>query len=308
LAGNYNTPGGVPNTIDTVENVFVQNPAVGTWTVEVIAAEINQDSHVETPAVDCDYALVISGVDATPPPPPLPPAAPTGLTAIAAGTSQVNVAWADNSGNEATFQVERSTDGSNFFPAGSVGANVTTFADTGRSPGTTYWYRVFANNAGGASGYSNVAFATTATVSVTDYLVTGQTANHGVVTGGFALTQADDAQRQQIAEVTTNNRNSLEHEWQIANVPSTGTRTLYVQAYRTVSADNDTFPIQVRSGKSWLTAVTVTQTLDDNVYQTFVLPAGVSGTVRVRIIDSDNRRNVAGNDSVFVDHLFVRAQ
>jgi hypothetical protein len=30
--------------------------------------------------------------------------------------------------------------------------------------------------------------------------------------------------------------------------------------------------------------------------------------VRVRVIDSDNRRNATGNDSVFVDHLFVRAQ
>ena len=309
LAGNYSTAGGAPNTIDTVENVFVQNPAAGTWTVQVIAAEINQDSHVETPAVDCDYALVVSGVDqAPPPPPPLPPAAPTGLTATAAGTSQINLAWADNSSNEATFAVERSTDGSNFVPAGSVGPDVTTFADTGRSPGTTYWYRVFAINAGGASGYSNIAFATTASVSVTDYLVTGQTPNHGVVTGGFALTNADDGVRQQIAEVTTNNRNSLEHEWQVAGVPSTGMRTLHLQAHRTVSADNDTFQFQVRNGKSWVTAVTVTKTDDDNVYQTFVLPSGVAGTVRVRVIDSDNRRNVAGNDSVFVDHLFVRAQ
>ncbi|HZN37341.1 MAG TPA: fibronectin type III domain-containing protein, partial [Planctomycetota bacterium] len=305
---NYSTAGGAPNTIDTVENVFVQNPAAGTWTVQIIAAEINQDSHVETPAVDCDYALVVSGVDAAPPPPPLPPAAPTGLTATAAGTSQINLAWVDNSSNEATFEIERSTDGSNFFPAGSVGPDVTTFADTGRSPATTYWYRVFANNAVGASGYSNIALATTASVSVADYLVTAQTPNHGVVTGAFSLTHADDAQRQQITEVTTNKRNSLEHEWQIANVPSTGTRTLYVQAYRTVSADNDTFPIQVRSGSSWVTAVTVTKTVDDNVYQTFVLQPGVSGTVRVRVIDSDNRRNVAGNDSVFVDHLFVRAQ
>ncbi|HEU4417701.1 MAG TPA: hypothetical protein VFT55_02120, partial [Planctomycetota bacterium] len=74
------------------------------------------------------------------------------------------------------------------------------------------------------------------------------------------------------------------------------------------SADNDTFQFQVRNGKSWVTAVTVTKTVDDNVYQTFVLPSGVAGTVRVRVIDSDNRRNVTGNDSVFVDHLFVRAQ
>ena len=302
-AGNYSTAGGSANTLDTVENVFVQNPAAGVWSVEVIAAQINQDSHVETPAVDCDYALVVSGINGAP---PTPPAAPTGLSATAAGTNRIDLAWTDNSNNEASFQVERSTDGTSFVPAGSTGSNVTTFADTGRSPGTTYWYRVYASNAGGASAFSNVASATTATAS--DFPVTGETPNHGTVTGAFPLTQADDGSYQQITERTANNRNSLEHEWQIAGVPSTGTRTLYLQAHRTVSADNDTFPFQVRSGNQWVAAVTVTKTVDDNIYQTFVLPAGVSGTVRVRVVDSDNRRNVGGNDSVFVDHLFVRAQ
>ncbi|MEM7354318.1 MAG: S8 family serine peptidase [Acidobacteriota bacterium] len=61
-AGNVSTAGGVSNTIDTVENVFVLNPEAGTWTVEVIGDEIVQDSHTETPALDADFALVCSGV------------------------------------------------------------------------------------------------------------------------------------------------------------------------------------------------------------------------------------------------------
>jgi serine protease AprX len=61
LAGNWSTPGGNANTIDTVENVFVQSPEPGTWTVEVLASEINADAHPETPGVDdADYALVVS--------------------------------------------------------------------------------------------------------------------------------------------------------------------------------------------------------------------------------------------------------
>ncbi|HRX86251.1 MAG TPA: hypothetical protein P5572_14620, partial [Phycisphaerae bacterium] len=61
LAGNWSTPGGSPNTIDTVENVFIQNPEQGLWSIDVTAAEINQDGHVETGALDMDYALVVSG-------------------------------------------------------------------------------------------------------------------------------------------------------------------------------------------------------------------------------------------------------
>ncbi|MBV9209890.1 MAG: FG-GAP repeat protein [Acidobacteria bacterium] len=60
----WSTAGGTANTIDTVENVFVQNPEAGRWTVQVIASEVVQDSHSETTAVDADYALVVSGVRA----------------------------------------------------------------------------------------------------------------------------------------------------------------------------------------------------------------------------------------------------
>ncbi len=61
LDGNWSVPGGSANTIDTVENVFVENPEDGVWVVAVIASEIVQDSHVETPEMDADFALVVSG-------------------------------------------------------------------------------------------------------------------------------------------------------------------------------------------------------------------------------------------------------
>jgi hypothetical protein len=65
-AGNYSTAGGSANTIDTVENVFVQNPAGGAWTVEVTAAEVNQDGHLDTAGDDVVYALVVTGASANP--------------------------------------------------------------------------------------------------------------------------------------------------------------------------------------------------------------------------------------------------
>jgi hypothetical protein len=61
-AGQWSTPGGTASTVDTVENVFIQNPEAGRWTVQVIASDVVQDSHLETLATDADYALVVSGV------------------------------------------------------------------------------------------------------------------------------------------------------------------------------------------------------------------------------------------------------
>jgi serine protease AprX len=66
-AGNWSTSGGVANTVDTVENVLIQNPAAGTWTIEVSADTVGADGHVETPATDVDYALVVTAKVGTPP-------------------------------------------------------------------------------------------------------------------------------------------------------------------------------------------------------------------------------------------------
>ena len=60
--GVWSMPGGNPDPIDTVENVFVPDPEVGYWAVEVIAREINQNCYREKTQLGCDYALVVSGV------------------------------------------------------------------------------------------------------------------------------------------------------------------------------------------------------------------------------------------------------
>jgi rhamnogalacturonan endolyase len=92
---------------------------------------------------------------------PAAPAAPGGLTAMAATGSQINLAWTDNSTSEINFLIERSSDNVTFNLVAAVTTGVTNYADTGLLPGSTYYYRVRAGNAGGNSGYSNVTSATT---------------------------------------------------------------------------------------------------------------------------------------------------
>ncbi|WP_179957702.1 PKD domain-containing protein [Exilibacterium tricleocarpae] len=64
--GNWSTPGGSSNTIDTVENVFIQTPAAGTWSIEVLGDDIVLDGHPPTATTDAVYALVASGGSAGP--------------------------------------------------------------------------------------------------------------------------------------------------------------------------------------------------------------------------------------------------
>ena len=97
-------------------------------------------------------------------PPALVPAptGPTGLTATAVSSSQINLAWVD-SDTEQGFKIERcaGVDCSNFAQIAAVGANVTSYSNTGLSGSTSYSYRVRAYNAGGDSNYSNTASAVT---------------------------------------------------------------------------------------------------------------------------------------------------
>jgi serine protease AprX len=55
---HWSVSGGMPDTLNNVENVFVENPQPGEWTIEVIARNIALDGHSETPAIDQDFALV----------------------------------------------------------------------------------------------------------------------------------------------------------------------------------------------------------------------------------------------------------
>jgi len=88
--------------------------------------------------------------------PDVPPAAPTSLMTTAVTSSQVDLAWTDNSGNEDGFVIERSTDGgATWNPVGQTGAGVATFSDTTVIPGNSYLYQVYAFNANGNSLPSN---------------------------------------------------------------------------------------------------------------------------------------------------------
>jgi hypothetical protein len=91
----------------------------------------------------------------------LAPAAPSNLTARAASSSQVDLAWTDVEG-ETGIRVERAPDPSGGWSGvADLGQGATSWTDAGLAPGTTYFYRVVATNAGGDSPASNVASATT---------------------------------------------------------------------------------------------------------------------------------------------------
>ena len=93
------------------------------------------------------------------------PQPPTGLTATAISSSQINLSWTapgNNGGSAITgYMIERSPDGGATWSTVQSNTGSTTYSDTGLAHSTTYTYRVSAMNSVGTSQPSDITSATT---------------------------------------------------------------------------------------------------------------------------------------------------
>jgi len=87
---------------------------------------------------------------------------PDNLIASVVSFSEIALTWNDNSGTETGFIIERSIPSVDPYQViATLGADVTSYNDTGLNPETQYRYRVMATSGAGDSNYSNEATATT---------------------------------------------------------------------------------------------------------------------------------------------------
>jgi len=86
---------------------------------------------------------------------PLHTAPPAYLEAGAATRTDVRLTWPDNSDNETGFSLERSLNGTTYSVLATLGRNVVSYTDPGRTPGATYWYRLRAFNTYGYTRYAS---------------------------------------------------------------------------------------------------------------------------------------------------------
>ncbi len=134
FTGAWSTPnpGTTTDTANNVENVFVQNPVTGTWTIQVLSANTGQNPPGLTGQ---DFAIAYSGriCGATP---------PGNVTAQAEGNNAIRVSWDTVSGANEYHVFHTSTSGSGYTLVGTVSAPTTNFLDTNLSGKVTYYYLV----------------------------------------------------------------------------------------------------------------------------------------------------------------------
>jgi titin len=131
------------------------------------------------------------------------PATPSPFTAIANGSSEIDLSWVNQSASATGFEVDRSTDGVHFdeLPnASSLSPGQFTYSDTGLSEGSHYYYEVRALGAVHPSTFSSIADTYTAAnapsnlaaVADTSGSVTVSWTNNSSVSPTFLIERSSD--------------------------------------------------------------------------------------------------------------------
>jgi photosystem II stability/assembly factor-like uncharacterized protein len=119
------------------------------------------------------------------------PSSPTNLTALVISSSQINLAWQDNSTDETGFKVDRRLNPTDQWTTiNTTQANAVFYNNTSLTDGTKYYYRVYAFNANGNSTFSNEVNAVTTMLAPTN--LTAQLTNAQAVLHWTDNSQSED--------------------------------------------------------------------------------------------------------------------
>ncbi|MHC5120303.1 MAG: glycoside hydrolase family 3 C-terminal domain-containing protein, partial [Planctomycetota bacterium] len=132
----------------------------------------------------------------------------------------------------------------------------------------------------------------------------------GTRIGTYNDTRTSDDTYEELTEIESggnpNSRHSyLEHKWTIGVAAGT-TVTFNVEAYHTSNSEGDDFIFAYSTDDiSYTNMLTVTKTSDDNISQSYTLPPSLSGTVYIRVTDSDQSTANKVLDTLFIDEMYI---
>ena len=179
---------------------------------------------------------------------------------------------------------------------------------------TYYWYAVADDGKGGTNTSDTWYFTTTSSLPPEKFYATQDiSVSNGGITGDYTYTHETDDQYEAITETTSKGKPSsrysyLEHKWTIDVTGGYSSYVFYLEAYHTSNGEGDDFIFAYSTDDvNYVDMLTVTKTVDDNTYQTFVLPDTISGTIYIRVIDKDRTAGNTATDTIYIDHMYIEA-
>jgi hypothetical protein len=100
----------------------------------------------------------------------------------------------------------------------------------------------------------------------------------------------------------------LEHRWTIDNVPAGIRKELHVEGFRSSSPDGDDFAFEYSTDGTNFAPLSLSSLplADDDRDLVGAVPAGATGNVTIRVIDTDRTAGNRDLDTVSIDELFIR--
>ena len=162
------------------------------------------------------------------------------------------------------------------------------------------------------SSIAIVDITVTGAASVVDAMASGEIFVAGTVSGDYTNTYEDDGAREAITERDSGGKpiwrfSYLEHKWTFEVIPGNAV-TLYANAWSSESSDGDSFIFAYSTDDVSYTEMFTVANTSDGGYQSYGLPASIQGTLYVRVSDSDHAAENRAQDTVFVDHFYIRSE
>lgn len=231
----------------------------------------------------------------------------------AIGTSVTTVTSTDpDAGDSRTYAITAGNTGGAFAIDSNTG-EVTTATALDYETVSSYSLTVTVTDGGGLIDNATVTITVTdvnENPAVVSYTSNAEAMIDGAIISGSMLdTQTSNNVYEVFQEAKTSGKpasrvSSLEHTWSF-DIGAGGILVeLSVEAFHSANNEGDHFVFSYSTdGINFTDLITVTKTSDDNTAQLAPLPAGVSGTVYIRVVDTDRRVGNGGQDTLSIDQL-----
>jgi VCBS repeat-containing protein len=134
----------------------------------------------------------------------------------------------------------------------------------------------------------------------------GETTTYGSRQGSYLDTLTSDDVYESLTEGPIGPKSGLEHTWTI-ELTAPGQLTFGVEAY--LSGGGESYVFQYSDdGSNWTDMLSVTKTADDDTPQTSAITESYTGTLYVRVVDTDRSPKETSLDTLFVDELYILSE
>jgi hypothetical protein len=223
----------------------------------------------------------------------------------------VSLTWSASSGATG-YNVKRAASSGGPYSTVASGIAATNFTDAGLTNGSTYYYVVSALNGvleSASSGWVSATPAAPPSIIYNPATADSGTSPGSIVSGSFLQTPAQDGVYEELRETQQGGnprkaRSLLTHTWTF-QVAAGASHVFKVDAFHSPNSEGDDFQFSYSlDGSSFTPMLTVTKTAD-GAEESYTFPQSLSGTVYVRVSDTDSSQGNASLDTLWVDWLSI---